>query len=149
MSFHAVEVSFPLGYQPPHWRYKPSNFITHFTGHEGPGSLHSYLKNKGWITALSAGTQNLARGFAMYKLTIYLTSDGFRAFDFSYSLHFTGNADEYWQRTTVPLFWQYSNTFPFSVHRLFLHGTNVNWQRCPTCASVSRRSASLMIMLSG
>jgi insulysin len=79
MSFHAVEISFPLDYQPPHWRYKPANFITYFAGHEGPGSLHSYLKKQGWITALSAGTQNLARGFAMYKLTIHLTSEGFRA----------------------------------------------------------------------
>ena len=80
MSFHAVEISFPLDYQPPLWRHKPANFITFFIGHEGPGSLHSYLKNKGWITALNAGTQNLARGFAMYKVTIHLTTEGFRAF---------------------------------------------------------------------
>ncbi|KAJ8522379.1 hypothetical protein ONZ45_g1033 [Pleurotus djamor] len=78
MSFHAVEISFPLEYQPPHWRHKPANFISHLVGHEGPGSLHSYLKGKGWITALSCGPQNLARGFAMFKVTIHLTEEGFQ-----------------------------------------------------------------------
>ncbi|KAF8911060.1 Metalloenzyme, LuxS/M16 peptidase-like protein [Gymnopilus junonius] len=77
MSFYAVEISFPLEYQPPFWRYKPINLISHFVGHEGPGSLHSYLKNKHWVTSLSSGPQNLARGFAMFKVTIHLTPDGF------------------------------------------------------------------------
>ncbi|KZT02312.1 insulin-degrading enzyme [Laetiporus sulphureus 93-53] len=77
MSFHAVEVSFPLPWQPRQWRYQPGSFLTHFLGHEGPGSLHSYLKNKGWVTALSAGPQNLGRGFAMLKVTLSLTKTGF------------------------------------------------------------------------
>ncbi|KDQ33027.1 hypothetical protein PLEOSDRAFT_1032530 [Pleurotus ostreatus PC15] len=78
MSFHAVEISFPLEYQPPLWRHKPANFLSHFVGHEGPGSLYSYLKNKGWVTSLSSGPQNLARGFAMFKVTIHLTDEGFK-----------------------------------------------------------------------
>jgi insulysin len=80
MSFHAVEISFPLAYQPPFWRHKPANFACHFVGHEGPGSLHSYLKGKGWLSALSAGGQSLGRGFAMFKITIHLTDEGFCAF---------------------------------------------------------------------
>jgi insulysin len=79
MSFHAVEISFPFAYQPPLWRHKPGKFLAHFMGHEGPGSLHSYLKSKGWLTGLSAGPQGLGRGFAMFKITIHLTDDGFRA----------------------------------------------------------------------
>ncbi|KZT27341.1 hypothetical protein NEOLEDRAFT_1176768 [Neolentinus lepideus HHB14362 ss-1] len=78
MDFHVLEISFPLAWQPPLWRYKPANFLAHFVGHEGPGSLHSYLKNKGWITGLSSGAQNLARGFAMFKVTIHMTKDGFQ-----------------------------------------------------------------------
>ncbi|TFY62947.1 hypothetical protein EVJ58_g3532 [Rhodofomes roseus] len=77
MTFHAVEVSFPLPWLASQWRYQPGNFLSHFLGHEGPGSLHSYLKNKGWITALSAGPQNLARGFAMIKITLNMTKLGF------------------------------------------------------------------------
>ncbi|KXN92195.1 Insulin-degrading enzyme [Leucoagaricus sp. SymC.cos] len=78
MDFHALEISFPLEYQPPFWRYKPASFISHFVGHEGPGSLHSYLKAKGWITSLSSGPQNLARAFAMFKITVHLTEKGFK-----------------------------------------------------------------------
>ena len=77
MSFHALEVSFPLPYMPPYWKHKPASFIAHFIGHEGPGSLHSFLKEKGWITALSSGPQNLARGFAMFKVTVIMTPEGF------------------------------------------------------------------------
>jgi insulysin len=84
MAFHALEISFPMEYQPPFWRHKPANFLSHFVGHEGPGSLHSYLKKKHWVTALSCGPQNLARGFAMFKITIHLTPEGFskHLFDF-------------------------------------------------------------------
>ncbi|KAG6814549.1 hypothetical protein H0H92_000076 [Tricholoma furcatifolium] len=78
MSFHALEISFPLDWQPPLWKHKPAHFLSHFLGHEGPGSLHSYLKKKGWVTTLSSGPQNLARGFGMFKVTIHLTEDGFR-----------------------------------------------------------------------
>lgn len=77
MAFHAVEISFPFPYQPPYWRHQPGHFLGHFVGHEGPGSLHSYLKQKGWIIALSAGPQSLSRGFAMFKVTLRLTQDGF------------------------------------------------------------------------
>ena len=77
MGFHALEISFPLEYQPPHYRSKPGSFLAHFLGHEGPGSLYSYLKNKHWATSLSSGPQSLARGFAMFKVTIHLTEEGF------------------------------------------------------------------------
>jgi insulysin len=77
MRFHAIEISFPLPYQAPHWRHKPADLVSHFVGHEGPGSLHAYLKNKGWITGLSSGPQNLGRGIAMFKITVHVTNDGF------------------------------------------------------------------------
>lgn len=77
MSLHAVELSFPLAWQVPLWKYKPGHFLSHFLGHEGPGSLHSYLKGKGWITSLNAAPQALGRGFAMIKITMILTSEGF------------------------------------------------------------------------
>ncbi|KAJ7137711.1 insulin-degrading enzyme [Mycena epipterygia] len=78
MTFHALEISFPLEWQPPFWRHKPSYLISHFVGHEGPGSIHSYLKKKGWITSLSCGPQTLARGLSTFKVTVYLTIDGFQ-----------------------------------------------------------------------
>ena len=77
MSFHAMEITFPAEYQPPFWKYKPFDTLSHFVGHEGPGSLFSYLKNKHWVTALSSGPQNFGRKFGMFKLTIYLTPKGY------------------------------------------------------------------------
>jgi len=77
MSMYALEISFPLEYQSPLWKLKPAHVISHLVGHEGPGSLHSYLKKQGWITELSAGPTPLGRGFDSFKVTLYLTVDGF------------------------------------------------------------------------
>ncbi|KAF7295456.1 Insulin-degrading enzyme [Mycena indigotica] len=76
MAFRSMELSFPAEWQPPFWRHKPLSYISHFVGHEGPGSIHSYLKNKGYITALGCSPQNLARGLAAFKITLTLTVDG-------------------------------------------------------------------------
>jgi len=78
MDFHAMEISFPIDDQTAHWRFKPGSYLASIIGHEGPGSLHSFLKERGWITALSSGVQDLARGFATFKITLYLSQNGFR-----------------------------------------------------------------------
>jgi insulysin len=78
MAFHCMEISFPLDWQAPLWRSKPGSFFADVIGHEGPGSLNSYLKDKGWITGLVSGQQALARGFAMFRVTLYMTAAGFR-----------------------------------------------------------------------
>ena len=71
-------ITFPIDEQTAHWRFKPGNYLANIIGHEGPGSLHSYLKERGWITTLSTGVRDLARGFADFKITLYLTQNGFR-----------------------------------------------------------------------
>jgi len=38
-----------------HYRYPPSRFVAHLLGHEGKGSLLSFLISKGLVTNLSAG----------------------------------------------------------------------------------------------
>ncbi|KAG8937301.1 Insulinase (Peptidase M16) [Tulasnella sp. 418] len=76
MDFKAMEISWSIPWQIPHYQVKPGNFISHFVGHEGPGSIHSYLKNKGWITYLSSGTSGGAPGFDFFKITIVLTKEG-------------------------------------------------------------------------
>lgn len=55
---------------------KPFNFISHFIGHEGKGSLLSYLKSKGWANELSAGGSSEANGFGFFKINMQLTPDG-------------------------------------------------------------------------
>ena len=75
-----LELSFPMDYQPPYWKVKPGCFIAHFLAHEGPGSLHSFLKDNGWITSLGAGVNDDARGITVFKVTPYLTREGLRKF---------------------------------------------------------------------
>jgi insulysin len=78
MDFQAMEISFPIDEQTSHWRFKPGSYLASLIGHEGPGSLHSYLKERGWITTLSTGVQDLARGFATFKITLHLSQNGFQ-----------------------------------------------------------------------
>ena len=137
MSFHAIEVSFPLPYQPARWKFKPGNFLAHFIGHEGPGSLYSYLKQKGWLTSLNSGPQNLAREFAMIKVTLQLTREGFC------ESPFTPLPGEVWcnlllQRTTVTLSSPFSSTCRFFDLQSFRPGIKRN-----SALSVQQHSGSL------
>lgn len=77
MTFHAVDIYIPIEYQAPYWRHKPGQFLAHLIGHEGPGSVYSYLKSKGWVTGLSSSPSPLGRGFDTFRITIELTKDGF------------------------------------------------------------------------
>ncbi|KLT45842.1 hypothetical protein CC85DRAFT_239827 [Cutaneotrichosporon oleaginosum] len=55
---------------------KPLNFIGHFVGHEGRGSLLSYLKKQGWCNQLSAGSSHDGNGFSFFKVMMQLTPQG-------------------------------------------------------------------------
>jgi insulysin len=78
MDFHALEISFPIEEQTQHWRFKPGSYLANIIGHEGAGSLHSYLKERGWVTTLNTSVQDLARGMANFKITHHLSQNGFR-----------------------------------------------------------------------
>ncbi|XP_010522008.1 PREDICTED: nardilysin-like [Tarenaya hassleriana] len=59
---------------------KPEDYLAHLLGHEGRGSLHSFLKGKGWATSLSAGVgdEGLNRSSLAYNfsMSIHLTDSG-------------------------------------------------------------------------
>jgi insulysin len=82
MDFYSLEMSFPIEWQSPLWQLKPSYFLSRLINHEGPGSLYSYLKNKHWITGLSAGTRSLGRGMDVFRINISMTEDGFSAYKY-------------------------------------------------------------------
>ncbi|EJC99127.1 uncharacterized protein FOMMEDRAFT_160691 [Fomitiporia mediterranea MF3/22] len=75
---YEISISFPLPWQDPFWRESPTHFISHLLGHEGPGSLHAYLKKKGWISGLIAGPMDPDRGISVLRIKILLTKDGFK-----------------------------------------------------------------------
>lgn len=76
-----LDVTFPIPDQSPLFQTKPGQFISHFIGHEGQGSILSFLKAKGWASHLSAGAMNGADGFEFFKISVDLTSEGLKNYD--------------------------------------------------------------------
>ncbi|RQM06093.1 hypothetical protein DH86_00002403 [Scytalidium sp. 3C] len=53
--------------------------MLHLIGHEGPGSIMSYIKAKGWATSLSAGGYSICPGTpGMFSIQIRLTEEGLK-----------------------------------------------------------------------
>eukprot|EP01055_Gregarina_sp_Pseudo9_P001871 Gregarina_sp_Pseudo_9__1870@NODE_227_length_3510_cov_29_214636_g211_i0_p1_GENE_NODE_227_length_3510_cov_29_214636_g211_i0NODE_227_length_3510_cov_29_214636_g211_i0_p1_ORF_typecomplete_len1070_score359_14Peptidase_M16_M/PF16187_5/7_3e45Peptidase_M16_M/PF16187_5/1_6e02Peptidase_M16/PF00675_20/6_9e30Peptidase_M16/PF00675_20/7_2e03Peptidase_M16_C/PF05193_21/5_6e12Peptidase_M16_C/PF05193_21/0_014GIDA_assoc/PF13932_6/0_095_NODE_227_length_3510_cov_29_214636_g211_i01093318 len=60
-----VEFQFTLPDQYDVWRSKPSVVFSHVIGHEGPGSVLSFLKRAGLATSLRAGCDERDTGFSL------------------------------------------------------------------------------------
>jgi insulysin len=50
-----LEITWILDNQRPYYRSPPSKYVSHLLGHEGKGSLLSFLISQGLATSLSAG----------------------------------------------------------------------------------------------
>ena len=71
-----LDLTFPMTDQWSLFESKPSHYISHLIGHEGPGSILSYLKAKGWADALTAGTEAVCAGSpSLYKCVVTLTEE--------------------------------------------------------------------------
>ncbi|CAF3683386.1 unnamed protein product [Rotaria sp. Silwood1] len=55
---------------------KPESYLSHLIGHQGDGSLLSYLKTLGLAIELIAGESNSAPGFNFFSIDIQLTIEG-------------------------------------------------------------------------
>ncbi|CAF4192863.1 unnamed protein product [Rotaria sordida] len=55
---------------------KPESYLSHLIGHQGDGSLSSYLKTLGLAIELVAGESNSAPGFSFFSIDIQLTIEG-------------------------------------------------------------------------
>lgn len=58
---------------------QPGQFISHYVGHEGPGSILEQLKKLGWATSLSSSASNGAAGFEFFRININLSATGLGA----------------------------------------------------------------------
>ncbi|KAI7847937.1 Metalloenzyme, LuxS/M16 peptidase-like protein [Circinella umbellata] len=76
-----LDVTFPFPDQNPYFESQPANYISHLIGHEGPGSILSFLKKKGWATYLSSGTCYGGRGFGFFHVGIDVTDDGLHHYE--------------------------------------------------------------------
>lgn len=76
-----VTLSWPIVYETPEDTQeallrKQSNYVGHLIGHEGPGSLLSYLKRKQWANVVSCGTEAELSDFENLEVTVGLTISG-------------------------------------------------------------------------
>ncbi|KAI8639740.1 Metalloenzyme, LuxS/M16 peptidase-like protein [Parasitella parasitica] len=73
---HTFDITFPFPDQNPYYESQPAHYISHLTGHEGPGSILSFLKKKNWATYLSSGMCFSGIGFGFFHIGIDLTEQG-------------------------------------------------------------------------
>lgn len=77
---HVLEISWKLPCLRKDYLKKSEDYLAHLIGHEGRGSLHFFLKSKGWITSISAGVgdDGMLRSSLAYifGMSIHLTDSG-------------------------------------------------------------------------
>ena len=71
-----VGYTFPMPSIQTYYRKKPVQYISSLLGHEGAGSLHALLNEKGWIEGLSAGESQMDEGNSVMMVNISLTETG-------------------------------------------------------------------------
>ena len=80
MDSRMLEIYFPYQDEEELYRTHPSRYLSHLIGHEGPGSILSYIKAKGWANSLSAGAMPICPGSAVFSISIRLTADGLKQY---------------------------------------------------------------------
>uniref|UniRef100_A0A6I8P7N4 Nardilysin convertase n=1 Tax=Ornithorhynchus anatinus TaxID=9258 RepID=A0A6I8P7N4_ORNAN len=81
---HALTVTWALPPQQQHYRVKPLHYISWLVGHEGRGSILSFLRKKCWALALFGG--NGETGFeqnstySVFSISVTLTDEGYEHF---------------------------------------------------------------------
>ncbi|MCY4130768.1 MAG: insulinase family protein [Gammaproteobacteria bacterium] len=78
MSNRTLSIEWPVPDVTPHLRTKPLNYLGNLIGHEGEGSLHQLLQDRGWINSLSAGGFRSDRGNSDFGVTVGVTDSGWQ-----------------------------------------------------------------------
>ncbi|XP_042507434.1 nardilysin-like isoform X2 [Macadamia integrifolia] len=77
---HVLNLTWTLPCLHKEYLKKPEDCLAHLMGHEGSGSLHYFLKTKGWATSVSAGVgdEGMQRSSIAYifGISIHLTDSG-------------------------------------------------------------------------
>ncbi|XP_076160592.1 insulin degrading metalloproteinase isoform X2 [Ptiloglossa arizonensis] len=76
-----LNIKFPIPYLRDYYKAAPAYYILHLLGHEGKGSLLSYLKAKGWCNLLISDIRFGARGFNFFNIIVDLTKKGIQHID--------------------------------------------------------------------
>ncbi|KAG8198306.1 hypothetical protein JTE90_021560 [Oedothorax gibbosus] len=76
-----LSISFPIPDLNHEYRSNPGSYLGHLIGHEGPGSLLSELKSRGWANTIVSGPKPGCRGFAFFIVDFQLTLEGIEHVD--------------------------------------------------------------------
>ncbi|CAM9359574.1 unnamed protein product, partial [Laminaria digitata] len=79
----SMTVSWPLSFETEQERKelrdaKPFTYIGSLLGHEGPGSILSYLKKRNWANALGVDASSATDDFSIFEVEVELTPEGLR-----------------------------------------------------------------------
>ncbi len=74
-------MTFPMPSMDEYYGIKPLSYFAHLLGYEGDGSLMMQLKDKGWITSLSAGGGASGSNYRDFSVSVNLTPEGLDATD--------------------------------------------------------------------
>lgn len=76
MDSRELVLSFPFLDEHLLFESQPSRYLSHLIGHEGPGSIMAYIKGKGWVNSLSAGSSPVCPGSpAIFECSMRLTEE--------------------------------------------------------------------------
>lgn len=78
---HSINIGFLIPSQKHNYKAQPSRYLSYLLGQESQGSLHSYLKAKGWARTLSAGLGTDYINQQSFNIRIQLTDAGIQAID--------------------------------------------------------------------
>lgn len=73
-----LEMIWILDNQVQHYHYPPSRYVSHLLGHEGKGSLLSFLIKEGLATSLSAGGTDNYDCYSELEVTVSLSDKGLK-----------------------------------------------------------------------
>jgi nardilysin len=76
---HRITVTFPFPCLQTEYTKKAEDYLSHFIGHEGKGSLLADLKASGWATDLCAGVSEQTSASYLFDVSITLTEAGLEA----------------------------------------------------------------------
>ncbi|KAK2177670.1 hypothetical protein NP493_586g01027 [Ridgeia piscesae] len=76
-----LNVMWPIPDLQPYYKSNPGHYLGHLIGHEGPGSLLSELKARGWINTLVGGQKHGAKGFMFFIVNVDLSEEGIEHVD--------------------------------------------------------------------
>ena len=72
----SLSLTFPIPSQEANYRTKPASYVANLLGHEGRGSLLSFLKREGLANSLVASTSTELADFRTFEISVDLTEKG-------------------------------------------------------------------------